>query len=261
VLDEPAPEAHQNELEQLRAQSRHVFQKGAGSMQHFTVPPLSAQQLFQYAGDAVVALAERTVHYRTFKAHDIVSRQGDKNSPLILVISGQLQAFKGLEDGREIGISLIGPGESCGHCAIIQDTPAVSSVAAVTGAVVGVIGRAEARRLFRAPGVAQALLEILSTRMNQAITRQAALVQPAAYGRVYAVLDTVVQETADDALPLIEFPSQSAIAVAANVSRETVSRAIGSLARCGVIVKDGRRLRVRDRNVLATLAAGTTLGL
>jgi CRP-like cAMP-binding protein len=230
-------------------------------MQHLTVAPLGAQRLFQHASDAVVALAERTVRYRTLKAHEIVSRQGDKKAPLILVISGQLQAFRGLEDGREIGICLIGPGESCGHCAIIRDTPTASSVATVTSAVVGLIGRAEARNLFRETGVSQALLEILSTRMNQAITRQAALVQPAAYGRVYAVLDTVVQEIAGEELPLIEFPSQAAIAVAANVSRETVSRAIGSLARCGVIVKDGRRLRVRDRGVLATLAADNALRL
>jgi hypothetical protein len=164
VLDELAPEAHQDELEQLRAQSRHVFLKGAGSMQHLTVPPLGAQRLFQHASDAIVAQAARTVRYRTFKAHDIVSRQGDRNSLLILVISGQLQAFRGSEDGREIGINLIGPGESCGHCAIIQDTPAVSSIAAVTSAVVGMIGRTEARNLFRAAGVSEALLDILCTR-------------------------------------------------------------------------------------------------
>jgi CRP-like cAMP-binding protein len=225
------------------------------------MPQSSSQRLFQHASDAVVALAERTVRYRTFKAHDIVSRQGDKNSPLILVISGQLQVFKGVQDGREIGINLIGAGESCGHTAIIRGVPAVGSVAAVTNSVVGLIGRAEARSLFHAAGVSESLLKILSTRLHQSIARQAALVQPCAYGRVYAVLNTAVQETAGDAMPLIEFPSQAAIAVAANVSRETVSRAIGALARRGAIVKDGRRLRVRDRGVLATLTADNTLHL
>lgn len=230
-------------------------------MQRITVPALSAQGLFQYSSDTVVALAERAVRYRTFKAHDIISRQGDRNSPLILVISGQLQAFRGLEDGRQIGISLSGPGESCGHSAIIQGTPSIGSVAAVTETVVGLIGRADARSLFRAAGIPEALLQILSTRLHDAVARQAALVQPSAYGRVYAVLDAAVQDTVDDALALIEFPSQAAIAVAANVSRETVSRAIGSLARCGAIVKDGRRLRVRDRSVLTSLAADSAFNL
>jgi DNA-binding Lrp family transcriptional regulator len=82
-------------------------------------------------------------------------------------------------------------------------------------------------------------------------------VQPGAFGRVYAVLDAAVQETEAGVFPLIEFQSQSAMAVAANVSRETVSRAIASLTRRGVIVKDGRRLRVRDCSILAAMATGT----
>ena len=42
----------------------------------------------------------------------------------------------------------------------------------------------------------------------------------------------------------------------ANVSRETVSRALGALVRAGVVSKDGRRLLVQDPEVLKRLASG-----
>jgi DNA-binding transcriptional MocR family regulator len=51
-------------------------------------------------------------------------------------------------------------------------------------------------------------------------------------------------------------PNQNAIASMANVSRETVSRALGALVRAGVIRKDGRKLWVQDPMVLKRLASG-----
>jgi CRP-like cAMP-binding protein len=220
---------------------------------------LRAQRLFKHASDEIVALADRYVHYQKRASSDIVVRHGDPNSPLVLVISGQLQASSVSEDGHETGLSHITAGESFGESAIVLDTPMVASVVASTSVVVGLISRVQARKLFCDPSVAAALLTVLSNKLHRAIHGQSTLSMPRAYSRVYAVIDAVVAESADDAPPL---PNQASIAIAANVSRETVSRAMKLLVQLvqrRAIVKEGRRFRVYDRSVFAKLAAGDAL--
>lgn len=213
---------------------------------------LRPQSLFEAASDALIADIE--VQFISFAPGDILSRHGDQDSPLMLVVSGQVQASRFSVDGREIGIAFFRAGESCGETAIILGAPAIVSVVAVTPAVVGLVQRAEARRLFSDVGVSKGLIRLLSKQVELVVNNHTALALPNAYSRVYAVLITVLEESSGGVKPLPEIPSQAAIALAANVSRETVSRAIKTLVGHGAIAKDGRRVRIIDRNLLQNLA-------
>ena len=220
---------------------------------------LRGQRLLKDASDEIVALADRYVRYQKRTSRDIVVCHGDRNSPLVLVISGRLRASIVSKDGHETGLSNITAGESFGESAIVLDTPMVATVVASTSVVVGLISRVHARKLFCDPSVAVALLAILSSKLHRALCGQSTLSMPRAYSRVCAVIDAVAAESAEDARPRVELPNQASIAISANVSRETVSRAMKLLLQRGAIVKEGRRLRVYDRSVFAKLAAGDFL--
>src|SRR5260370_22411265 len=77
-----------------------------------------------------------------------------------------------------------------------------------------------------------------------------------AYARVYSVLEASMKRSAGDLLTIENLPNQQAIAIMANVSRETVSRAIRSLIDGQVIERDYRRLIVRNAPLLTKLARG-----
>jgi CRP/FNR family transcriptional regulator, cyclic AMP receptor protein len=70
------------------------------------------------------------------------------------------------------------------------------------------------------------------------------------------VLEASMKKVAGDLLTIENLPNQQAIAIMANVSRETVSRAIRSLVEGHVIERDYRRLIVRDAAMLRKLARG-----
>jgi CRP/FNR family transcriptional regulator, cyclic AMP receptor protein len=216
-----------------------------------TISTLKVQRLFKYASDDAIALANRHVRYQRLDAREVIAHQGQSDSPLVLVVSGQLQASTVSEDGHETSLNSMKAGESCGESAIVLDSPSAASVRASTRAIVGVISRAHARTLFSDPGVATSLIEILSRKFLHAIEGQATLSMPRAYSRIYAIINEVVARTPDDAYPLIQLPNQAAIATAANVSRETVSRAITALMRRGAIVKAGRLYQVCNRSIFA----------
>ncbi|REE22640.1 MULTISPECIES: Crp/Fnr family transcriptional regulator [unclassified Paraburkholderia] len=215
---------------------------------------LREQWLFQNASEDVLARVRRCARYRKVKARDIVVHHGDSDSPLFLVISGQLHASSVSEAGHETGYSYIKAGESFGESAIILDTPVLASVTALTSGVVGVISRAQARELFCDASVAVALLSILSGKFHRAVRGQSTLSMPRAFSRVYAIINAALDESPDGTQPLIELPNQTAIATSANVSRETVSRAMKSLMQRGAVIKEGQRLRVLDRSIFSGLA-------
>ncbi len=78
------------------------------------------------------------------------------------------------------------------------------------------------------------------------------------YSRIYAVLMNTAKKPSS-AQPVIEnLPTQQAIAMMANVSRETVSRAIQALVKMGMVTKDTKRLVVQDVATLEKLARGET---
>lgn len=224
-----------------------------------TISTLVAQRLFKYASDEAIALAERHVRYQRLDAREVIAHQGQADSPLILVVSGQVQASTVSEDGHETSLQLTKASESCGEIAIVLDVPSSASLSTLTSAIVGVISRRHARMLFSDPGVTRSLIEILSGKFHQAIEGQSTLSMPRAYSRIFAIINAVLAETPDGAYPLIQLPNQAAIAIAANVSRETVSRAITSLMRSGAIAKTGRRYQVCNRNIFAAAVGGDAL--
>jgi CRP/FNR family cyclic AMP-dependent transcriptional regulator len=109
---------------------------------------------------------------------------------------------------------------------------------------------------YRNPAVVEALLQRLCRTIRQASNYRSMLGLTRAYARVYSVLEASMKKVAGDLLTIENLPNQQAIAIMANVSRETVSRAIRSLVEGHVIERDYRRLIVRDAAMLRKLARG-----
>jgi DNA-binding GntR family transcriptional regulator len=76
------------------------------------------------------------------------------------------------------------------------------------------------------------------------------------YSRIYAVLMNTAKQKEGNLTTIDNLPTQQTIATMANVSRETVSRAIHALINQGVVFKDVKRLVVRDTRLLEQLSRG-----
>jgi CRP-like cAMP-binding protein len=219
------------------------------------VAQLRAQEIFGGVDDATLSSAK--VRFVTFAPGDVIAHHGDNHSPLVLLVSGRAQAVRYSEDGRECGIAFMRPGESSGAAAIVLGTPAMFSVVAVTTVNAGLMDRAEARRLFDAGSVSKAVLKQLAGKLERVADNQATLTLPSAYARIYAAILSALREHPGDIELQPELPGQAALALAANVSRETVSRAMKTLMARGAIIKEGRRYRLTDRRVLQELVAAS----
>jgi CRP/FNR family transcriptional regulator, cyclic AMP receptor protein len=219
---------------------------------------LRKQTLLRNVSDDVIEEISQAIRYRRFARRSFVVHKGDAGSSLLMLISGRLQVIALSEDGREVGLNFVEPGDYFGELSIIDGGPRSASIIATTESVVGFLPKDDAQALFyRTPAVVEALMQRLCRTIRQASRYRSMLGLSRAYARVYSVLEASMKDEPGSALPTIEnLPSQQAIAIMANVSRETVSRAIGALVAGGVVERDRRRLVVVDTGLLRRLAKG-----
>jgi CRP/FNR family cyclic AMP-dependent transcriptional regulator len=217
---------------------------------------LRKQNLFALVGEDVIKAASLMVRTTEFGPGEHICFQGDPRSPLVLVISGQLRTSTLSEDGREIPIRVINPGQSGGEEPILRNSSIHENIAAVRESTVALFNRVHAMQLFKEPDIARTLNNCMALRIMHLAERQAVQGLPRADARISAVIESSINNSENDGSPLIELPDQATIAAMAKVSRETVSRVLSSLTHRGVIAKEGRLIRIRDRIALHTLATG-----
>ncbi|MGF6613104.1 CRP-like cAMP-binding protein [Paraburkholderia sp. WSM4175] len=215
---------------------------------------LERQTLLKTCCQQVIRATADAARVSDVESGDYVCLQGDADSPLILVLSGQLRKCFASEEGDEIGIRTVAAGESIGEAAIVGDVPIPANIIASRKSTIAMLSRVRARQLFADSEVSRALTRSLAAQVTRFAHRYAQQGLPRAAARISAVI--VSEISSADLLSAVELPNHATIAAMANVSRETVSRVLASLERRGVIVKQGRRISIQDRAALRTIAMG-----
>lgn len=183
---------------------------------------------------------------RNYTRGSFVLHKGGQGEHLLFLLSGRLQAVDVSEEGREIGLSIIMPGDYFGDLAIIDGQPRSASVIASEASLVAFLPRTQALDLiYNTPLVAERMLKRMASKIRDASNYRAILGIPNAFQRVFALLNQFARVAPGGLVVIDKMPSQQEIAIMVNTSRETVSRAIHSLIQKGVVEKDMRRLIVR----------------
>ena len=181
-----------------------------------------------------------------------VIEKGSTGHHLMFLLTGRLQAFDLTEDGREVGLNFLSPGDYFGELSIIDNLPRSATVVACENSLIASLPRAQALAIFyHNPLVAERLIKRMASSIRNAANYRTILSIPSAFQRVFALLNQFAK-TAPGGLVVIEkMPTQQEIAIMVNTSRETVSRAIQILLQKGVVEKDLRRLIVRQPEELS----------
>jgi len=186
------------------------------------------------------------LRFRKVTRDDYVLHKGGGGDHLLFLLAGRLKVADLTEDGREIGLSFLDPGDYFGELSIIDGLPRSASVIATEPSLVAFLPSAQALSLIYSHAlVAERVMKRLAQKIRAASSHRSILGIPNAHQRVFALIAQLVT-TAPGGLTVIEnMPTQQEIAIMANTSRETVSRAVQVLIQRGVVEKDLRRLIVR----------------
>lgn len=204
---------------------------------------------------AVLQQLGQSMQFRTVEKGTYVMLKGSPGEHLVFVLSGRVQVVDVTEDGREMVLATLAPGDYVGEMAVIDNQPRSASVLAADTSLVAFLPSAQARQLlYGQPLVAERVMRRLAATVRSAATNRAILSLPSAFQRVYAALEQLSQPAPGNMREIPAMPTQQEIAAMVNTSRETVSRALNVLLQKQIVEKDLRRLIVRQPDTLRKMA-------
>jgi CRP/FNR family transcriptional regulator, cyclic AMP receptor protein len=182
-------------------------------------------------------LSQVSVRRRAARGEQVV-RAGEDAESLIILLTGRAKVTNFDEEGREIILAWLGPGEFFGEMGLIDGSPRSASVVAVEPCEMLVIGKNEFQRCMQENfQVAQKLMRILVRRLREADRNIESLALLDVYGRVARLLLDMSEE--EDGKRLVRQKiSKQDMARMIGASREMVSKVMRDLEVGGYIICD-----------------------
>lgn len=185
-----------------------------------------------------------------YKKGNIVVLEQESGAALFVIITGKVKVVRTDEDGREVILSMFGPGEFFGEMSLLDGLTRSASVVATVKSELFMIHRRDFLQLLEEyPQVAISLLAELAMRLRKADMQIKSLSLKDAAGRVANVLLMLSDDLGvfrKGKVEIEDLPLQQDIANMAGTSRETVSRMIHHFIRNGEVDLKGNKLTINE---------------
>lgn len=206
---------------------------------------LRALPIFERLDDDCLQPLTHVATLRQIPRHTVVLHAGDRTDNIYFVLAGALKVQVSDEEGREVILSMLGPGELFGEMGVLDDHPRSATVLAVEQSEVVMIGKDDFKRcLVENPDVSLFIMRNLVKRLRLADRNIESLALLDVYGRVARLL----LESADlvDGRKVVTHKlTKQDIAKMIGASREMVSRVMRDLTAQGLIQEhDGQLILV-----------------
>jgi len=175
-----------------------------------------------------------------------VLHAGDHTDNIYLILTGSLEVLVSDEEGREVILSMLGPGEFFGEMGAIDDHPRSATVQAVESSELVVITKADFRRCLADNfDVSLYIMRSLVKRLRTADRSIESLALMDVYGRVARLL-LEKAEIQNGRKVVTRKISRQDIGKMIGASREMVSRVMKELQEKGLIVETEGQIWLRQ---------------
>jgi len=187
---------------------------------------------------------------KLFSKGSVILMEDEIGSALFIIIDGKVKVSRLDETGKEVILSILGPGEVFGEMSLLDGMKRSATVSALTDTEVLIIYRDDFLNLLnKHPQIAISLLKELTQRLRKADMQIKSLSLKDAQGRVGCVLIMLADDLGKmyKGHVIVEgLPTQQDLANMAGTSRETVSRILSKFEKMGLIKIEGRNLIILE---------------
>jgi CRP/FNR family cyclic AMP-dependent transcriptional regulator len=211
---------------------------------------LKSVPLFASFPDEQLRMLVTVVMRRSAPRASVIMAAGDQIDSLYIVISGRLKVMMSDSEGKEVILSLIGPGEFFGEMGLIDDSPRSASVVTIEPCELLSISKRDFKKcLAENFEMSMAVMRGLVRRLREADRKIGSLALLDVYGRVARLLLDMSEEVNGQKVVAKRLPKQD-IAKMIGASREMVSRVMKDLQLGGYIEMRGSTIVLRDTILL-----------
>jgi len=198
------------------------------------------------AEDDLEQIAEHATP-ESFRRGALIISDGDPADALYVVINGRVKVFLGSDDGKEVVLTILGPGESFGEIALLDEEPRSASVAAMEKTTVLVIRRDRFLELLRENSD---LSWTMIRSLSHLVRRLTGSVQSLALNDVYRRIVEILEQRGvfeGEVRVINERLTHQLLADMVGASREMVSRIMSDLVKGGYLTVSRDQIRINRR--------------
>ena len=211
---------------------------------------LKAVPLFASFPEEQLRMLTTMVSRRSAARGTTIMAGGDATDSLYIVLSGRLKVMMSDSDGKEVILTILGPGEFFGEMGLIDDEPRSASVVTIEPCELLAIAKRDFKKcLLENNEMAMAVMRGLVKRLREADRKIGSLALLDVYGRVARLLLDMAENVNGEKIVTKRLPKQD-IAKMIGASREMVSRVMKDLQLGGYIEMRGSNIVLRDSIVL-----------
>ena len=196
---------------------------------------------------------------RGYQKGEVIFHQEDPADRMYIIVEGRIRISITSEDGREKDLAVLQPGDCFGEMALLDGSNRSATATAVAAAQTLALYREDFMEFLKDhPEVVAQTTSLLTSRLrsvNQLLGDLAFLDVPTRLAKqLLELADAYSGETGQDRP--VEIPmGQDELARRVGASRETISRALNSYRRLGILSTSHRRITITDRDALERMAS------
>ena len=214
---------------------------------------LKAVPFFTQLSDRELDVVRAVSSEKTYPKNAVVLTEGEMGDSLYMIQSGKVKVFIGDEDGREIILKILGPGDFFGEMSMIDKQPRSASVTTIEASTFLVLSHAGFERCVeQAPRIANMVMRVLAQRVREADRKIGTLALMDVYGRVASTL-LELSVYSNGKLMVGEKLSQQDLANMVGASREMVNRILKDLSDRGFISIESKSITIINRELPPSL--------
>ena len=196
---------------------------------------------------------------RHYQRGEVIFHEDDPGDRMHIIVEGSVKISVTSEDGREKNIALFKPAECFGEMPLLDGSRRSATATAMETLETLVLMRDDFQDfLTENPQVAAEITNLLARRLrnvNQMLVDTAFLDVPTRVAKQLLALAGSYAGDADPSEPRVVPLGQDELASLVGASRETVSRALTSYRRMGILTTSHRRIVISDLKGLEHMAS------
>jgi CRP/FNR family transcriptional regulator, cyclic AMP receptor protein len=211
---------------------------------------LKAVPIFAMLPEEQLRMLTMVVTRKSAPRSTTIMAGGDPTDSLYIVLSGRLKVMMSDAEGKEVILSILGPGEFFGEMGLIDDEPRSASVVTIESCELLSIAKRDFKKCMADNfEMSQAVMRGLVKRLREADRKIGSLALLDVYGRVARLLLDMAENVDGEKVVTKRLPKQD-IAKMIGASREMVSRVMKDLQTGGYIEMRGSTIVLRDTIML-----------
>jgi CRP/FNR family transcriptional regulator, cyclic AMP receptor protein len=197
----------------------------------------------------------KMTRFEEFRKGEAIINATDDSDSVYFILKGRVKVSNFSEKGREIWHYELGPGRVFGELAALSGAPRTANVKTQAPTTVAILSKPEFITLIRnEPDIALWMLEDMASRLGVMTRKVYELVSQNVRVRIHSEILALcpIGIVNGSEYWITPMPVWAEIARRANTDRESVSREVSTLIKCGVLRRDSGSLVIVDRDFLLT---------